>query len=293
MTEFAQLHSLKVLTTTEARVLTEEVKRDAASLWTKMLRLYEGGAHEVLGYSSWGDYCEAEFSIGADRSYQLLQAGRVIAAMSTTDNCRLGTPANEAQARELAPLLNQPEVLRETWAEVVELHEKPTAADVREVVARRTGEPRPAMLVHYSSETDQWSTPADLFDLLDREFQFDLDPCATFVNAKCERYFTPAQDGLAQEWTGSVFMNPPYGDEIRAWVEKAWQSAGAEATVVVCLVPARVDTGWWWDYCRFGEVRFLRGRLRFGGGDTGAPFPSAVVIFGRPAAVKWWEREAA
>jgi phage N-6-adenine-methyltransferase len=142
--------------------------------------------------------------------------------------------------------------------------------------------------VHGSSERHDWETPQALYDLLDSEFQFDLDVCASDDNAKCATWFTEREDGLSQPWTGTCWMNPPYGDEIVKWVRKAWESAQNGATVV-CLVPARVDTGWWWNYCRFGEVRFLRGRLRFGGGDTGAPFPSAVVVFGREQGVEWWE----
>lgn len=144
--------------------------------------------------------------------------------------------------------------------------------------------------VHYSSATDNWATPQDLFDLLDEEFNFTLDVCASQANAKCERYFDIETDGLTEEWTGACWMNPPYGDVIGDWMEKAYNEAQARADVVVCLVPARVDTGWWWDYARYGEVRFLRGRLKFGGGDTGAPFPSAVVVFGVPSSVVWWER---
>lgn len=145
------------------------------------------------------------------------------------------------------------------------------------------------MSVHYSSVTDEWSTPQDLFDEINSEFKFNLDVCALPQSAKCERYFTPDDDGLKQEWSGIVWMNPPYGDVIGQWVEKAKYSAEKGATVV-CLVPARVDTNWWWDNCRFGEIRFLRGRLKFGGSPNSAPFPSAVVIFGRPASVIWWER---
>lgn len=145
------------------------------------------------------------------------------------------------------------------------------------------------MAVHYSSETGEWATPQDLFDLLAVEFAFTLDVCATADNAKCDRYFTEDDDGLAQDWTGVCWMNPPYGDAIRKWVQKAWE-ASQTGTTVVCLVPARVDTGWWWDYCRYGEVRFLRGRLKFGGGETSAPFPSAIVVFPREPHVVWWER---
>jgi phage N-6-adenine-methyltransferase len=141
----------------------------------------------------------------------------------------------------------------------------------------------------FTSDDGNWETPQDLFDELDAEFHFDLDVCATDETAKCADYFTPAQDGLAQEWRGVCWMNPPYGDAIATWVAKAAKAAKDGATVV-CLVPARVDTGWWWDHCRHGEVRFLRGRLRFGDGSGGAPFPSAVVVLGRPARVVWWER---
>lgn len=247
-------------------------------------------------HGSFEDYCRERWQFSRRHANRLVQAAEVagvLGPMGPTSQPRefldneatwgpkLTRTMNERQARELAPLLDQPETLRETWAEVVDLHPEPTAADVREVVQRR-------MDVHYSSASDEWSTPQDLFDDLHREFGFDLDVCASDGNAKCGTYYTRAQDGLAQPWTGTCWMNPPYGSEIGAWVRKAHDSARDGATVV-CLVPARVDTGWWWDYCRHGEVRFLRGRLRFGGGDNGAPFPSAVVVFGRGADVIWWE----
>jgi len=117
-----------------------------------------------------------------------------------------------------------------------------------------------------------------VYDELDREFGVELDVCATAGNAKCPRYFTQADDGLAQAWRGVCWMNPPYGTGIGAWMRKAHESSLLGATVV-CLVPARTDTRWWQDIATLGEVRFLSGRLRFGGADTGAPFPSAVVVF--------------
>ncbi|HET8689681.1 MAG TPA: DNA N-6-adenine-methyltransferase [Methanosarcina sp.] len=123
-----------------------------------------------------------------------------------------------------------------------------------------------------------WSTPQDFFDKLNAEFGFDLDVCATPDNAKCACYFTEAENGLAQEWSGMVWMNPPYGREIGKWMRKAYESAQAGATVV-CLVPARTDTAWWHDYAIRGEIRFIRGRLKFGGSKNSAPFPSAVVVF--------------
>lgn len=133
--------------------------------------------------------------------------------------------------------------------------------------------------VHFSSASDEWPTPQDFFDKCNAEFgPLDLDVCATAENAKCPRYFTKADDGLAQVWSGRVWMNPPYGREIGAWMAKAWRSSQAGA-LVVCLVPARTDTAWWHDYAAKGAVRFIRGRLKFGGHKNSAPFPSALVVF--------------
>lgn len=133
-----------------------------------------------------------------------------------------------------------------------------------------------------SSATDLWETPQDFYDSLNAEFGFDLDVCATDENAKCLRYFTAATDGLAQEWVGVCWMNPPYGRVIGDWMRKAWESAQMGATVV-CLVPSRTDTRWWHDYAMRGEIRYVRGRLKFGDSKNSAPFPCAVVIF-RPKA---------
>lgn len=135
------------------------------------------------------------------------------------------------------------------------------------------------MNVHFSSATPEWYTPLDFFRELDAEFNFTLDPCCTHENAKVAKHYTVEDDGLAQDWGEDVvFMNPPYGREIKDWMKKAYESSLLGATVV-CLVPARTDTAWWHDYAVKGETRFLRGRLKFGGATTSAPFPSAVVIF--------------
>jgi phage N-6-adenine-methyltransferase len=136
-----------------------------------------------------------------------------------------------------------------------------------------------------SSLTDQWATPQGVFDLLHAEFGFELEVCALPDNAKCRRYFTPKVDGLKQDWKGKCWMNPPYGRAIGNWMRKAYESSLLGATVV-CLVPARTDTAWWHDYATKGEVRFVRGRLRFGSATSAAPFPSAIVIFRN----RWWEQ---
>jgi len=133
-----------------------------------------------------------------------------------------------------------------------------------------------------SSNTYEWETPLDLFDKLNAEFHFDLDPCATHENKKCLTFFTIDDDGLEQEWFGSVFMNPPYGNLIAKWIEKAFlESQKVSIRSVVCLLPARTDTRWFHDYCMLAnEIRFIKGRLRFSGMDP-APFPSMIVIFKR------------
>jgi phage N-6-adenine-methyltransferase len=131
-----------------------------------------------------------------------------------------------------------------------------------------------------SSRTDNWPTDPAVFARLEREFgPFELDPCATAENAKCSRFFTRDDDGLAQHWTGRVFMNPPYGRDLGRWMAKAWESSRNGCEFVVSLVPARTDTAWWHGYASRGEIHFLRGRLTFGGCEDPAPFPSAVVVF--------------
>lgn len=135
------------------------------------------------------------------------------------------------------------------------------------------------MSVHFSSETDLWATPQEFFNQCDREFRFTLDPCCNFENRKCPRYFTKEVDGLSQDWAPErVWMNPPYGREIGHWMKKALDES-RKGALVVCLVPARTDTKWWHEYAMKGEIRFLKGRLKFGNAIANAPFPSALVIF--------------
>lgn len=130
----------------------------------------------------------------------------------------------------------------------------------------------------FTSTTDLWATPQGFFDEYNHIYQFDLDVCATPENAKCSRYFTKEQDGLKQDWKGACWMNPPYGREIGNWVKKAYESSLGGA-LVVCLLPARTDTAWFHDYCAKGNIKFIRGRLKFGGAKNSAPFPSMVVVF--------------
>lgn len=152
--------------------------------------------------------------------------------------------------------------------------------------------------VFFSSETDLWETPKDFFDVLDREFKFTLDVCANADNAKCEQFFTKEDDALVKDWgQGICWMNPPYGKAISDFMRKAYK-ASRKGAWVVCLVPARMDTNWWfnWVVGKATECRIVKGRLRFGNAKNVAPFVSAVVIYNplkKPTpespGVVWWK----
>lgn len=131
----------------------------------------------------------------------------------------------------------------------------------------------------FTSLSEEWATPQDFFDRLNVVYSFTLDPCATAENAKCERFFDRQINGLSLPWTGErVFMNPPYGRGIGRWIEKA----ATEFSLTVALLPVRTDTAWWQTWVEpnpRATVEFIRGRLRFGGAESSAPFPSCLVTF--------------
>lgn len=133
----------------------------------------------------------------------------------------------------------------------------------------------------FSSNTDLWATPQGFFDQIDSEFHFTLDAAAIAENTKCDEFFSPDDDSLKQIWSGRVWVNPPYGKNVGAWVRKASESAkNGTAEVVVMLLPARTDTKWFHEYVyNNAEIRFVKGRLKFGGAKYNAPFPVMVVIF--------------
>lgn len=139
-----------------------------------------------------------------------------------------------------------------------------------------------------TSNDDMWTTPKDFFDKVNKEFNFTLDAAAIKSSALVPNYLGPdhdylwRRDAFTVEWVGAseggaIWLNPPYGRTIKDWVRKADTVARGGGTVV-CLVPARTDTSWWHEYCIHHEVRFIRGRLKFGNQKNSAPFPSALVI---------------
>lgn len=122
--------------------------------------------------------------------------------------------------------------------------------------------------VLFSSQSDRWNTPHSLYQALNAEFNFDYDPCPP----------KPDFDGLVIEWKTTNFVNPPYS-QISKWIEKGY-TEHLKGKTVVFLIPSRTDTKWWHEYCmKAKEIRFIKGRLKFGGSKNSAPFPSCIVIF--------------
>lgn len=125
------------------------------------------------------------------------------------------------------------------------------------------------MNIHFSSQRLDWQTPKAVYQILDAEFNFDFDPCP----------INPKFDGLKIEWGRVNFVNPPYGREIPKWIKKGFEES-QKGRAVVFLIPSRTDTKWWHDYImKADEIRFIKGRLKFGNAKNSAPFPSAIVIF--------------
>ena len=137
----------------------------------------------------------------------------------------------------------------------------------------------------YSSRSEEWATPQAFFDKLDAEFHFDCDMAATAENAKCAAFVTKEIDALSprnnwRDFGRVLWCNPPYGRGIGEWFACA-RGAAARGCTVVMLAHARTDTRWWHEHVQgiASEVRFVKGRLRFGNGKQSAPFPSAVIVY--------------
>jgi len=151
----------------------------------------------------------------------------------------------------------------------------------------------------FTYTSGEWETQSDLFELLNYEFHFTLDPACTEKNKKCNKYFTKEKDGLSQDWGNEiVFLNPPYGRGVDKWIEKSYNESVFNGATTVCLLPSRTDVSWWHKYVRMAyEIRFLKGRLKFGhnthSANNSATFPSAIIVFKRGRGdfpiVKFWD----
>lgn len=268
-------------------------------------------------FTSFDAYCRDRWGFQKPRATQLIQAAQISQSLVTSGN---PSPTSEREVRPLVGLA--PDAQREAWQRAVETAPdgKITAGHVQRVVDEMTrpapepepepdespedfeideygevltvppvqdSEPEPARLaVHFSSATPEHYTPREIIDAtLTCLGEIDLDPCSNShesPNVPAATHYTINDDGLAQRWHGRVYMNPPYGRDIAAWVEKLDGEARAgRVTEAVALVPARTDTQWW-QTLRDYTVCFITGRLRFvgEGNDDVAPFPSAVFYLG-------------
>ena len=132
----------------------------------------------------------------------------------------------------------------------------------------------------FSAARDDWETPQELFDRMDRQFHFEMDVAATAENTKCINFYTREMDGLSLPWSRVNWCNPPYGAEILEWCRKADEEA-QNGNLTVMLIPARTDAGWFHEYCKKYRIEFIRGRIKFVGAKYNAPFPSMFVFFGK------------
>lgn len=256
-------------------------------------------------HGTFEDYCRERWQMSRPRAYQLIEAAEVVGNLSTIVDI---APTTESQARPLTVL--QPEAQREVWQRAVETapNGKVTAAHVQATVNEYRSEvtmpvavniedqwsyvetvtvaPSP-MAIHYSSETPEHYTPNVIIDAVCAVMgSIDLDPCSNSnesPHVPAAKHYTALDDGLAQYWAGRVYMNPPYGREIGAWVNKMIESySNGDVSEWIALVPGRVDTEWWQTLTAASSfVCFVDGRLTFIGNDAPAPFPSAVVYAGQ------------
>ena len=135
-----------------------------------------------------------------------------------------------------------------------------------------------------SSEKHNWETPIDFFNKVDSFYKFNLDCCAENITAKVNNFYTVEDDALSKDWNGVIWCNPPYGREQKDFIDKALNEVNVgNAKTVVCLIPSRTETKMWQEviFKNATSVHFIKGRLKFGGSKHNAPFPSALVVFGK------------
>lgn len=246
-----------------------------------LLEIRDRRLYRERGFQTFEDYCLHRWGWKRAHAYRHIEAARVVENLSPIGDI----PRNEAQARELAKL--EPDEQREV-AEAVhsagESFDSVTAAEVRDIARQVKSGASGRLDVHFSHGSDEWYTPREMVERVTNTLgAIDLDPCS---NSHVEPavpaalHYTQSEDGLAQPWHGRVFINPPYGRVVFAWIQKliAEYSEG-RVSQAIALVPSRTDTEWFgrlWDY----TICFVDGRLKFSGYDNSAPFPSAVVYLG-------------
>jgi hypothetical protein len=257
------------LESTIQRGLSTFVAVGAALVEIRDARLYRAE------YGTFEDYCRRRWQIERRQAYRLMEAA---AAVENVSHGTQRIPDNERQTRPLTRL--EPEQQREAWHRALEISPAPTAEVVEEAV--REVEGKPSMAVHYSSESPEWYTPSHVLSAVESVLGIiDLDPCSNPkpYNVPALNHLTADDDGLSKEWTGRVYMNPPYGDGIGKWIAKLREEYDAgRVQEAIALIPARTDTQWFQPLFEY-PCCFVSGRLKFSNSGS-APFPSVLVYLG-------------
>lgn len=302
----------------EARACVARINGHINSARAELLRLYEGSGWAALGYASWRECVAAEFEDSRATLYRQLEAAQIESRILTSE--KIGTlPAKTIRPLAQLTPMEQPLAWQEATersggkptARVVEqVVKEMLAADENDELdppmeLEQVADQFPDELTStdkrllqgsisaprmnaglYSSATPEWYTPAHIIERVIRVLgAIDLDPCSNSddplrANVPASKYWTQETDGLAQPWHGRVYMNPPYGDEVGAWVDRllsAYQSG--EIDRALALLPGRTDTTWFRPLLQH-PICFIWGRLRFSGSANSAPFPSVVVAIG-------------
>lgn len=283
-----------VMSEGEARQYVDWIKSALEDARGYLLELYERKGWRALGYDSWRACVQAEFGQSRSQLYRELDAARtervLLADLAISPMGE--TPIPERQLRPLASIADRtPDLARDIWREITETapNGTVTAAHVARVVEQRQQpEPIPEQTptkhaVHYSSESPEWYTPADIIERASRVMLgIGLDPCADPERrVPAQQHYTAGDDGLAQAWPAvSVWMNPPYGREIMPWVQ-TWLSHVQAENEGMALLPARTDTDWFQPlFTANVAFCFIDGRLKFSGHKNSAPFPSVIAYSG-------------
>jgi DNA N-6-adenine-methyltransferase (Dam) len=281
---FSDLQRLQDSETIIERGMQTFYEVGAALLLIRSERLYRAA------YGTFEEYCRDRWGFTAPYARVLIYGSEVYDNLKT-DSIESVLPQRETHVRPLMSF--QPDEQRALWQRAVETAPNGTitASHVQHVVNEYRGATTPPpptaplpMAVHYSSATPEWYTPPHIVQLaVDFFDEIDLDPCSNSheaPNVPAGQVYTEEDDGLAQPWFGRVWLNPPYGDAIGAWVKKLhddYQSGAIEAAIA--LLPGRIDTTWF-DYVMPYAICRIRGRLKFVGADNSAPFPSVLVYYG-------------
>jgi phage N-6-adenine-methyltransferase len=241
-------------------------------------------------YDTFESYCQLHWNLEYRRAKAFMDASIIIKNIeqkkSDPVDHILPLPEYERQVRPLT-VLKTPEEQREAWQRAIETapNGRITGPHVQSIVNEMLGKSTPdKMQVHYSSESEQWNTPQLIIDRVLKVMRtIELDPCSNShdnPNIPAQCVYTEEDNGLSHAWFGTVYMNPPYGDVIKEWVEKlASDYEDGHLQEAIALLPARTDTQWFRrlrDYPRC----FVWGRLRFSDATNSAPFPSMVVYLG-------------